>query len=96
MERRRSPRRVVNYPVWLILGATPRGCIMRDVSAGGASLRLPLAADIPNEFVLLLTRNGSSNRQCEIVWRNDEHVGVRFLAAGVPIKIDAEPVALEC
>jgi len=96
MERRRSPRRVVDYPVWLALGPAPRDCILHDVSDGGANLRLPVAEDLPDEFVLLLTRDGSRNRRCRIVWRNAQQVGVRFVAAGVPVTVDPDAVALEC
>ena len=33
---------------------------------------------VPNEFVLLFTKNDGVRRECSLVWRGNSHVGVRF------------------
>ena len=78
-EQRKSPRRTVRYPAQIGAddGSQPRSCVLIDISQTGAKLLADEAHQLPGEFVLLL---GGATRKCRIVWRSDEHVGVRFLA----------------
>lgn len=54
-------------------------CVVSDISQTGAKIIVDSAAQLPAEFTLLLSHN--VKRQCEVVWRSDKQVGVRFQAA---------------
>ena len=59
-------------------------CTLRDVSAGGARLKLIIpqdgtAPEIAPEFILSLSRRGNVFRHCRTVWRRDDEIGVRFV-----------------
>jgi hypothetical protein len=56
-------------------------CEMRDVSTGGAQIAMKNLEELPNAFLLSLSRNGAVRRQCHLVWRSDEAAGVQFSAA---------------
>jgi hypothetical protein len=47
-------------------------------------LRFSASVSVPDVFVLLLTRNGKIRRQCEVAWRADKKVGVRFAKSQTP------------
>jgi hypothetical protein len=51
---------------------------MLDVSACGARLELETAATLPNKFMLLLSHDGGLRRECCIVWRSENAVGIKF------------------
>jgi hypothetical protein len=42
-------------------------------------LQLKDTADIPKEFVLLMSNISKVLRRCEVVWRREQDIGVRFL-----------------
>jgi hypothetical protein len=46
----------------------------------GARLALSFAGEVPNEFLLSLSRDGSVRRRCQIAWRAENQIGVRFVA----------------
>lgn len=82
-DHRRAARRPVRQGAWIFLGAgsAPIPCIMLDVSSAGARLRFDEKIPTPDEFILVMSRDRRVNRRCEVVWRKDNSVGVRFLAA---------------
>jgi hypothetical protein len=51
---------------------------MSDVSHTGARLVLEDDDELPDSFLLLLTRNGGTRRQCRVIWRAGMTVGVAF------------------
>jgi len=51
---------------------------MLDVSAFGAQLELENALTLPDKFVLLLSHDGRLRRQCIVVWRTQNAVGIEF------------------
>jgi hypothetical protein len=53
-------------------------CCMTDVSDKGAQLRIPATYFLPNKFTL--TRAGCVKRHCEVLWRKDDFLGIRFAA----------------
>jgi hypothetical protein len=80
-EARKCPRRPFRYNGWVRTAdnCTPIRCVLFDVSAGGA--RLTAAAShkqLPDRFTLVLAA-ATVQRRCEIVWRDECYVGVRFL-----------------
>jgi hypothetical protein len=61
-----------------------------DVSSTGARLVLPEPAELPEAFLLVLSRNGDVRRQCELSWIKEKRVGIRFLR---PQPAEQEPVS---
>lgn len=54
-------------------------CVIIDLSDGGARLSRPLARLVRN-FTLLLFKDGSVQRDCEVVWADRQYVGVKFIS----------------
>ena len=77
--RRSEPRRKVARTATILEQAapTPIPCVVLDVSASGARLDVDASATLPQHFKLLIDVDGSE-RQCEVVWRKENAVGVRF------------------
>jgi hypothetical protein len=55
-------------------------CVVRDLSAEGARLRVASPIGIPDLFDLRIDRNGACY-QSKVAWRSADHVGVTFLGA---------------
>ena len=79
-ELRKSPRRQFHYNATIIMeGDTqPHRCAIVDISNTGARLQLEDDFELPERFLLLLTKGGQARRRCKIVWRNGLFVGVQF------------------
>jgi hypothetical protein len=60
-------------------------CRMLNVSASGAKLALREPTDTPEEFVLMLSRNGAVQRRCKVVRRADKELGVKFVQSGARV-----------
>lgn len=55
-------------------------CLVRDMSATGARLRIEGSVTAPDTFELLVPLEGLE-ANCQVVWRSGADLGVRFLAA---------------
>jgi hypothetical protein len=55
-------------------------CMVRDISATGARLRVEGSVTAPDTFELLIPLDGME-ANCEVVWRREADIGVRFLGA---------------
>src|SRR5579864_997129 len=79
-DRRKGRRRYVVHGARIVCdgGSGPQNCRMLDVSAFGAQLELEKAATLPDKFVLLLSHDGRLRRQCLVVWRKENTVGIEF------------------
>ena len=55
-------------------------CYIDDISEAGAPLVLENECELPERFILLLSRKGDARRQCRLVWRDGLTVGVAFSA----------------
>ncbi|MGI9424789.1 MAG: PilZ domain-containing protein [Hyphomicrobiaceae bacterium] len=55
-------------------------CVVKNISATGARVSSDLVPDIPDTFDLIIDLDGLEAR-CEVVWRKDKEVGVRFVGA---------------
>jgi two-component system cell cycle response regulator len=93
VERRKHPRIAVVQPATLLRddGSPIADCVLRDISVGGARLRIEAVAQVPRTFNLQVPRGGKVQRHCELVWQADSEMGVRFLSGGpiVPIGDDS-------
>jgi PilZ domain len=82
VDRRASPRQALGRDVLICSedGKPIGACHLCDVSATGARLALAprVLAKLPEEFILVLAKQGKVNRRCRIVWRSQDAVGVRF------------------
>ena len=81
-ELRKKPRRQFHYNASVLLDAkSPRQpCAIADISDTGARLVLAKECELPERFILLLTRSGEARRHCRLVWRNGLAAGVEFPA----------------
>lgn len=55
-------------------------CMVRDVSATGARVRVEGSIGAPDTFVLVIEIDGLE-ADCQVVWRKANELGVKFLAA---------------
>jgi hypothetical protein len=80
-ERRRAPRRKLDAPAYLYTGdGRPLGeCRMKDISTGGARLAHSIAVELPDQLLLSFSKDGAVRRRCQIAWRAENQLGVRFL-----------------
>jgi PilZ domain-containing protein len=83
VRKRKTPRRLVSVAAFLYtVDGWPLGeCQMRDISKGGARLRLTTAEDIPADILLSFSRAGTVRRECTVAWREGDSIGVRFLTS---------------
>lgn len=97
MERRRNERVVFErgFPAQMmgIDGTWRRGCIMEDISEGGAKLTIDGSVEGLHlkEFFLLLSSTGLAYRRCELTWVNGDQIGVTFLKPGDRKRQGARP-----
>ncbi len=66
----------------VVFGAhqSPVHCIVWDMSDGGARLAIAHALNsLPRTFTLVLYKDGSVRRDCEVVWTDTRYVGVKFI-----------------
>jgi hypothetical protein len=79
-ELRKKPRRQFHYNASVLLDAKslPQPCAIADISATGARIVLQCECELPERFILLLTRSGEARRHCRLVWRNGLAAGVEF------------------
>ena len=50
-------------------------CVVRNVSTTGACLAIPSPKTVPADFEL---RADGSKRPCEVIWRGEDRMGVKF------------------
>ena len=55
-------------------------CMVRDVSATGARLRVDTSVSAPDTFELIIESDGLE-ASAEVVWRRANELGVRFIGA---------------
>lgn len=54
-------------------------CTIVNVSSNGARLTLDAGIAPPPAFELVLSKNDGVRRRCEVTWRAEDSVGVRFV-----------------
>jgi hypothetical protein len=80
-ELRKKRRQPFHYRASIFLenDPVPRPCSIADISESGAKVTFEGADELPERFILLLTRSGSTRRLCRMVWRDGSTVGVEFV-----------------
>jgi hypothetical protein len=77
---RAAPRqRVLKAGVIEFSGGTI-DCVVRNLSETGAALEVASPVGIPSEFNLLISGDRAHQR-CQVVWRKEKRIGVRFGAS---------------
>jgi|ADGO01.1.fsa_nt_gi hypothetical protein len=86
-ERRGSKRQPVEYPVWIDTtdGRVLRG-MLRDASETGARVRMDIPSDLPVRVLLRLTEAASPRRVCDVIWRSETELGLRFQTRAAAFK----------
>ena len=80
--QRRYPRQAVDRPAKIYLGdGEGLVCRIRDISKGGAKIRIAWAGWLPDTFDLQDSFNQTKREVC-IVWREASYVGVCFTDEG--------------
>lgn len=78
-DKRKSRRQQMRYSAWLALDDDQQhGCAIADISDTGARIDVDDAEAVPDQFLLLLSGNGSPRRKCRVVWRRENQIGVSF------------------
>ena len=78
-ELRNKHRQRVLKGATILLGLTNSEvkCTVRNMHAGGAELKVPIDARVPDEFLLYVPVDGIAYRS-EVCWRRNDRVGVKF------------------
>jgi hypothetical protein len=78
--KRISDRQILSWKCALVTtgGALIAIGAVRDISVTGARVALEDPTIVPDEFVLVFTKNGTVKRKCQIVWRGKSDVGLLF------------------
>jgi hypothetical protein len=53
-------------------------CKLKDISKTGAQLIHEIKDELPDEFLLSMSRDGRVKRSCKVAWRKDDRLGVTF------------------
>jgi hypothetical protein len=56
------------------------GCVVRNLSEGGAKLVVDDPNGLPNDFILYLRPDSPIGRRCHVMWHIENLVGVRFVS----------------
>ncbi|WP_423960868.1 PilZ domain-containing protein [Bradyrhizobium sp.] len=78
----REPRRDMHKKTaWITVddGATPRECVVLDVSPGGAKIVTDDTIDGGGLLGLQLVATHPKRQPCEVVWRQGNTYGIKFL-----------------
>lgn len=85
-DRRAAPRkRILKAGVIRALPDFEATCVVRDLSEGGAKIKVKDAKLVPDMFQLTIELDGLLAK-CQVMWRNDNNeLGVKFEAPAVAI-----------
>ena len=84
-DKRKAVRRPVQYTAWIARKDQPlEGVVLSDISDSGARLDVEDPESVPDEFMLFLSSRGTPRRRCNVAWRTETQVGVKFDAASTP------------
>ena len=81
IENRRTQRRKVVQGASLFVGVGEPtiACIIKDLSNSGARVKVDTVTALPDEIILMLSRDGHLNRPCRVVWRDGSLIGLQFI-----------------
>ncbi len=75
---RNYPRMRVLKGAKIVLGTSSvLDCVVRDLTNGGARVKIPNAVDLPEEFAITFD-GGRTCRPCRVAWRTLDETGLEF------------------
>jgi len=78
---KREARKSLSQPGWITLdgGFAARPCVVQDISSAGARITADQASALPDTLRLAFARDARTGRNCQVVWRRGNSIGVRFI-----------------
>ncbi len=78
---KREARKSLCQPGWITLdgGFAARPCVVQDISSAGARITADQASALPGTLRLAFARDARTGRNCQVVWRRGNSIGVRFI-----------------
>jgi hypothetical protein len=79
--KKREARKSLSQPGWITLdgGFAARPCVVQDISSAGAKIMADGAGTLPGTLRLAFARDARTGRNCQVVWRRGNTIGVRFI-----------------
>ena len=79
--KQRDPRKSLRQPGWITFegGFATRQCIVEDLSKTGAKITTEELITLPASFRVAFARDARTGRNCSVVWRRGQTVGVKFV-----------------
>jgi hypothetical protein len=79
--KKREARKSLSQPGWITLdgGFAARPCVVQDMSTTGAKVTIDDPNVLPAKLRLALARDARTGRNCEVVWRRGNSLGVKFV-----------------
>ena len=79
--KKREARKSLHQPGWITLdgGFAARQCVVQDLSSAGAKIALDDGNVLTGKLRLAFSRDARTGRRCEVVWRRDKSLGVKFV-----------------
>lgn len=77
-DRRRSLRKDLNYPAFVVVGTERYRCMVADISAGGAHVKIGITGELPPEVLLCLSISGPPCRKGRVIWRTRDSIGLQW------------------
>jgi hypothetical protein len=79
--RKREARKSLRRPAWITLdgGFAARRCVVQDISSAGAKISADNASTLPGTLRLAFARDARTGRNCQVIWRNGNSIGVKFV-----------------
>jgi hypothetical protein len=79
--KKREARKSLHQPGWITLdgGFAARPCVVRDLSSTGAKITVDDPNVLPAKLRLAFARDARTGRNCEVVWRRGNSVGIKFV-----------------
>lgn len=74
-DKRSTPRHRVLKAATISFGGGAISCVVRNLSASGASLEVVSPIGIPDTFALEME---DGPHQCRVIWRKEKRIGIRF------------------
>ena len=78
-ERRKHARSDIDEPAYLSAGGSVMSCNVRNISGQGAAIDVENPAFVPGRFRLVMRDH--TVYECEVVWIQQNRIGVSFVAA---------------
>src|SRR3954464_523201 len=86
-EKRKKSRKPFERRAWIDPGggAAIAECALGNLSETGAKLIVKSTDELPDQFILRLSKDGRVARKCRLAWRSNDEAGVEFVARLVSI-----------